>query len=789
MGFGIRVESEECSTRRGREAGAMKEYNNGATHRSTQRTKRGMSRSQEVGLVALIFLVAFLTLHYFSGYIYDFQGSDAAIYGIVARNIVEKNSMVSQNIWATWKTFQILGTLPQTLEWKERIVYVYIVAFFFRIFGSSFWTMKLVNVTFGSLLVIPVFYLTKALFDREKAVIASFFSFLYPLLIIGSIVPGDKALHAFVIMSAIAFLAPRRGIKIWNILLGGIFCGLAFLARYDFGGALFVSGLILYSLGAHLEGGPLKKRVVTSGLFSVAFALTILPLLIRNNRVLRYSLAITGVVAQMLTESDAVFLSLEFVLGAFGAFFLIWMLFSSMLLAIVPLVRRHLSKLKKVDAVLVIASIVISLTFLLVRIGWLTYVFSLFSVYPQMIYQSSPLIFVFALVGAVASNRKIGLLHPVYTLPAFIIAIYTALLEAGGLGATYMIPYIPLVTIFATSAVFDISQTLSRSSIGNDLPEVPKRMYKLRHIWAPKHLMLIFLIGSIFLSFVPHYLIITQADKVQKGPFLIDNWDKAYDWVSANTHPNDTIMARYPPVTFYTRRRTITLEPMNMTQLITILKVGRVSYLIIDDTAYVENKRVDNSMIPWLYDYPQRSLGFALVYQVEDPRLLIFDVRQISMENATIAWSDHNFTSGWTVDPRLTFAGDGNFVEMAYDNTDGSSTAFLSASKTLPSPINFSEYPFIIIRYKFNYWTTPRYPPPLYFRAFLFNSEGTEFASETAPHPVDDNDIGWHTLVWSPIEAIDIAKITLLIRIEVGTKFSVIVDYVVISDGPVYIGG
>lgn len=787
MGFGVRVESEGYSNRWGGEAGEVKECK-GATHRSTQRTKRDMSRSQEVGLVALIFLVGFLTLHYFSGYIYDFQGSDAAIYGIVARNIMERNSMVSENIWAPWKTFQTLGFLPPTLIWITRPVYVYIVAFFFRIFGSSFWTMKLVNTTFGSLLVIPVFYLTKALFDREKAIVASIFSFLYPLLIIGSIVPGDKTLNAFVIMSAIALLA--RGTKIWNILLGGFFCGLAFLARYDLGGALFVSVFILYSLGAHLEGRPLKKRAVTSGLFSVAFALTILPWLMRNNGVLGYSLAITGVAAQMFMGSDAVFLSLQFLLGAFGAFFLVGMLLSSLLLAIVPLVRKHLSELKKVGVVLVIASVVISLTFLLVKTGRLTYVFSLFSVYPQMIYQSSPLIFVFALVGAVASTRKIGLLHPIYTFPAFIIALYTVLQEGGGLGATYMIPYIPLVTIFATSAVFDISLTLSRSSIGNDLPEVPKRMYKLRHIWTPKHLMLIFLIGSIFLSFVPHYLIITQADKVQKGPFLINNWDKAYNWISANTYPNDTIMARFPPVTFYTQRRTITLEPMDMTQLFTIMKAGRVSYLIVDKVAYSENKKVYNSMIAWLYDYPQSFSGFDVVYQVENPRLLIFDVRQASMENASeIAWSDHNFTSEWTVDPRLTFASDGNFVEMAYDNTNGSSTAFLRASKTLPSPIHFSEYPFIIIRYKFKYWTTLRYPPPLYFRAFLFNSEGTEFASETAPYPVDDYDSGWHTFLWSPIHAIDIAKISMLIRIEVGTKFSVVIDYVVISKWPMYIGG
>lgn len=767
------------------DAGAVKDRK-GVVLRLTQGAICEMSRRWEVGLVVLIFLVAFSTLYYLSGYIYDFQGADAAIYGTVARNIVESNSAVSQNIWDPWMTLQKVGFLPQTLVWKTRPVYVYIIAFFFQIFGSSFWTMKLVNVTLGSLLVIPVFYLTKTLFDREKAIVASIFSFLYPLLVYGSIVPGDKILNAFVVTGAIVSLA--GGTKIRNVLLSGIFCGLAFLARYDFGVALFLLGFILYSLGAHLEGGPLKKRAVASGLFSVAFALTILPWLMRNTIVLGYGLAITGVAAQVFTGSDAVFLSSELLLGAFGAFFLIGMLVSSLLLVIVPLTRKYLSEHKKVVAVLVVGSIAISLTFLFVKTGLSNFVFSLLSLYPQLIYKTSPFIFVFALVGAVASARKLGLLHPMYTLLAFVIPLYTVFYaEEGGLTATYMIPYIPLVTIFAASAVFDISLTLSGSSIDSDLLEVPKHVYKLRHVLTLKHLILTFLIGSIFLSFIPNYLIITQADNVQKGPFLINNWDKAYDWVSVNTRPNDTIMARFPPVTFYTGRRTITLEPTNMTQMLEVMRAGGVSYLIVDKVAYNENKGVDNSLIPWLYDYPESFPTYVLLYQVEDPRLQIFFVRHLLVENTSeIAWSDHIFTSGWIVDPGLTFQTDGDFVEMEYDNTNGSETAFLRASKALPSPVRFDEYPFIIARFRFNYWTTPSYPPPIYFRMFLIDSNGTEFASDTAPSPVDTD---WHTLLWLPIQPVDIAKMTLLVRVGAGAELSMSVDYVVISNGPVYLRG
>lgn len=229
---------------------------------------------------------------------------------------------------------------------------------------------------------------------------------------------------------------------------------------------------------------------------------------------------------------------------------------------------------------------------------------------------------------------------------------------------------------------------------------------------------------------------------------------------------------------------------MNMTDMHAVMRAGGVSYLIVDKVAYLESKGVDNSIIPWLYDYPESFSIYNLVYQVENPRLQIFDARQISMENASeIAWSDHNFTGGWIIDPGLTFESDGDLVEMTYDNSNGSKTAFLRASKVLPSVVPFSEYPFILIRFRFNYWTAPDYPPPVYFRGFLVSGNGTEFASGSAPRPADDDDTGWHTLLWNPSQAVDIAKMTLLIRVEQGTEFSVIVDYVVISNIPVYLGG
>lgn len=744
--------------------------------------KHDMSRSREVLLVVLMFAFGFLTLYYLSGFIYDFQGADAAIYGNVARNIVEKNSMESNFIWASWTTWGRLGTLPQVYLWKAHPAYIYVIAGFFWFFGSSFWTMKLVNVTFGALLVVPVFYLTKSLFDKEKAIVASILSFSYPLLIIGSIVPGDKIFDAFVIVSAIASFT--QGARIRNALVSGILCGLAFLSRFDFGGALFVSALIYYLLGARLESAPFKRRVATTSVFTIAFALVILPWLLRNYMVFGYALSITGIAARVFFSSKSpVLVSPQTILLDLGAFYFVGMLLSSLLQVVrarARLIRRRLPRFTKFQVVLNMAIVGVLLVFLLVVAGLDMYALSFVSIYPQLIYQSSPLIFVFAVVGATASIKKIGILHPMYTFLFLSVALYTSLQDVS-LSSTYMIPYIPLVIVFAVSAVFDVSSVMF-GSIGNDFSGGSKWVSKLKVIWTPKHLMLLFLLGSIFLSLVPQYAIFTQAEKVQQGPFLSNNWGKAYDWILVNTDPQDTIMARFPPITFYTQRRTISLEPLNVAQFFTLVGSGNVSYLVVDNDAFIEARSVPNNLIAWLADYPQRFEGVNLVYEVGNPRLQIFDVRAASQPSALIGWIDDSFSANWTADPGLTFESDGRYVEMTYDNTMGSETAFMWASKTLPSAIRFSDYPFIVIGYKFQYWTKASI---VYFRAIITNSTGGEHYSEATPFPANESDFGWHTFAWNPTKSEDVSKLSLMIRVGAGSEFSMVIDYVVLSKWPI----
>jgi len=738
---------------------------------------RRMIERKSLKWVLLIFVLAFLTLYSFSGYILDFQNADAAIYGDVARNIVERNSMESRFIWAPWSTWLRLGTIPPSFGWKDAPLLVSTLALFFWIFGSSFWTMKLVGVMFGSLLVIPTFYLTKTIFGKEKAIVASLIVFMYPFLILGSIVQSEKVFSSFWILCAIYFLSSSFTIR--NTLMSGFFCGLTFLARFDLGGALFLSAFIFYFFGVGLRGESVKRRLLTSGVFVAVFLGTILLWLVHNFVAFGYFTTVTGIVARTFTHSEVFYISPLFFFLALGVFFVV----GALLALSTPIVARFTSKYfranKKLGILLAaVAAIVISITFF-VR-DWLIFLISVIFTYPQMIYQSSPIIFALAGIGIVRSIRKVGMVHPIFTFPLFTILSYSAL--PVNLGATYTIPYLPLIIIFAASAIFDISSVLSGNAVIGGLIKRSRSASHWRLVLTAKHLTATFLLGCILLSFLPQYAIIMQAPKVQNGPFLNSNWDKAVNWILANTDENETILARFPVVTFYTQRRTIQLEPFNITQLLTIIHAARISYLVIDDAAYWES--LGDAVVSSLYKGELKFPGIQMVYEVEDPRLAIFDVKEAPSQ--VFGWFDEfKSTEGWSPDERLVFKSDGDFLEIAGNSSAGDVNFFAGKYFSNPIPLG-DDPPFVSIRYRLKDWARPGYPPPAYLTVFITNSAGKDYASDWI-YPANGQDYDWHTMMWRPPEKTDVVKLGLVIRIrEAGGKLSVIIDYVAVSGPPVY---
>lgn len=649
--------------------------------------------------------------------------------------------------------------------------------------------MKLVGVTFAALLVIPTFYLTKTAFGKREAIIAAILSFMFPLLIANSIIPGDKIFVAFLIMSALCFLS--RSMKTYSVLIAGFSVGLTFLARIDFGGALFATALVYYALGAASRRAGLKKRLLVGGAFMTSFVCTVVPWLMSNYQTFGFFLRFSGVVASTFFRTTIFDVSPDYFFFGMGVIFVFYsfMAFMAVLFPrVICLGRRYVPRNKKSFFALFVGVFAILSFLFVLRTEWLMFVLSVISAYPYIIYQSSPIIFILAIVGAARGIGKLDVTHPAYTFPVVIILLYSAMLGSEvKLGASYIIPYLSIVLIFAASSVPDIVDALSGVSISSNVSRLPKAVSSLRVLFSTRNLMLTLLLGSIFLSFLSQYAIIIRAENIHQGPFLKDNWNKAVEWVSSNTDKDETIIARFPLVTFYTGRRTVVLEPFGFTQLLAIIKASRASYLIVDNTAYMESQNLIDSPITWLHDYSQSFPGFVLVYQIENPRLQIFSVSKLPQDYSSLTgWVDESFADGWIVDSGLTFRSDGDFVEMAYNNS-GSSPAFLYAAKNLSSPVRSSDYPFMTIRYRFKYWTKAGYPPPGYLRAFVTDNTGKEYISDKAPFPSDDQDYGWHILHWQLAEVSDIVKLALMLRVGEGTNLSVVIDYVAFSKWPVYI--
>jgi len=98
-----------------------------------------------------------------------------------------------------------------------------------------------VSVIFGTLAVLPVFYLGKGIFDQKVGILSSLFAVVHPFLYLSSGSVLTEAVYHFLLPTAVLFgwRAFDKG-RFWNILLFSLFTALAYLTRPEALGYLFV---------------------------------------------------------------------------------------------------------------------------------------------------------------------------------------------------------------------------------------------------------------------------------------------------------------------------------------------------------------------------------------------------------------------------------------------------------------------------------------------------------------------------------------------------------------------
>ncbi len=98
-----------------------------------------------------------------------------------------------------------------------------------------------VSVIFGTLTIIPVFYLGKAIFNERVGILSSLFAVVHPFLYLSSGSVLTESIYQFLLPSALLFgwRVFQEG-RFWNIILFSLFTALAYLTRPEAIGYLLV---------------------------------------------------------------------------------------------------------------------------------------------------------------------------------------------------------------------------------------------------------------------------------------------------------------------------------------------------------------------------------------------------------------------------------------------------------------------------------------------------------------------------------------------------------------------
>ncbi len=153
-------------------------------------------------------------------------------------------------------------------------VYPLLISVFQKIFYNWEFSAKLVSALFGSLTIIPFYFLVKCLFNRSVALISSILFIFHPYLVRYSaeVIRGPTFWLFFTMTLWVGWLAITRE-KPWLFALTGLFGAISFLSRRE---GIFILPLItvwLFLEDVKALKGAYKKKVLFAFTLLVGFAM------------------------------------------------------------------------------------------------------------------------------------------------------------------------------------------------------------------------------------------------------------------------------------------------------------------------------------------------------------------------------------------------------------------------------------------------------------------------------------------------------------------------------------
>jgi len=116
-------------------------------------------------------------------------------------------------------------------------------------------TGRFISLFFGTLTVIPLFYLVKGAIGQREAILSALFYSFHPYLVTYSGMLLTEATYwGLLILSVYFFWTGLKREKIWRVMLSGFFLGLAYLTRPE-----GVGYVLVYLIWIVVDGGLKKK--------------------------------------------------------------------------------------------------------------------------------------------------------------------------------------------------------------------------------------------------------------------------------------------------------------------------------------------------------------------------------------------------------------------------------------------------------------------------------------------------------------------------------------------------
>ena len=520
-------------------------------------------------IILALFMASFGMRLYLQSLAVDFSGNDAAFYGDVAKNVLgygrfETNML---RLEPHWVYVRAPPSVTRPYSDVTRWLSPSLTALSFAVLGESFFAIKAVDVILGSLVVLPTYYLAKKLFNEKTAIVAALIVAFYPLLVYYSgahpginIVP---ALFAVAALCSMVYESKKAAVAT------GLFTGLLLLARFEY--AVILAGVILsyYLICFKRNFWRQKNLYIIAFVFLIVLSPVLLTYYSVYGRLLPFS---TKVLGGTLGEVRA------------------------------PSLWETLS----------------DPNFIQIRL------YNLLYRYWYALYQTSPLIFITAVLGLLMNIRHWRKLSALYLFPFYIITAYSFVAREQP-HQRYVVQFMPILAILSAAFILELSRMLAAKQLSQLRPN--------RKVHSKQMLLVFIFVEIIFMSFLSQYLTIGVAMRNLAWSF---NDGKVYRWIGVNTPENSVIMApsAFLPA-YYTDREVVGMpHPMgkatvDMDMIIYVIKQLSVDYVILDRLVY---------NIPDLRRIRENPLsapsGFTLVYWAEDPtafdpRVLIYDVRAL----------------------------------------------------------------------------------------------------------------------------------------------------------------